>query len=68
MDKVIEKPTNGVLTATEARTVLLREASERERACWSDIEAVLKNHRCHFDVSILLKAGQVIPQLTVVAD
>jgi flagellar motor switch protein FliM len=52
----------------EAREVLLTEQQARVRDCQVELQAVLDKHRCRLDVSVLLRQGQVIPQVQIVAN
>lgn len=66
MEKVKE-PTNGTLTPTEAKAILQQEAQQRVEACQAEVQKVLDKYQCAIDVAILLRAGQVIPQVQIVA-
>ena len=67
--KEMERQFNGQSFGTEeALAILLKERESREVRCLNEIDEVLKKHNCRLDVGILLKAGQVIPQLTVVSN
>ena len=66
MDKLKES-TNGTLTATAARAILETEAQERVEACQAELQKVLDKYQCVIDVGVFLKAGQVIPQVQIVA-
>lgn len=67
MDKTIEKPTNGHLTASQARAILEQEAQARVIECQAEVQKVLDKYQCTLDVAVLLRAGQVIPQVQIVA-
>ncbi len=56
------------LAADEARALLQKEREERVKACQAEIQAALDKYRCTLDVSVTLRAGQVIPQVQVVAN
>lgn len=55
------------METTEARAILETEAKERVAACQAEIQKVLDKYQCAIDVAIILKAGQVIPQVQIVA-
>lgn len=67
MDKVKEQSTNGHLTATAARAILETEAQSRVAECQAEIQKVLDKYQCVIDVAVILKAGQVIPQVQIVS-
>ena len=50
----------------EARKVIEKETLSRIEACKREINDALEKHRCRLDVSVLIKSGQVIPQLEIV--
>lgn len=57
------------LTPTEqARVLLQKEREERVKTCQDEIQAVLDKHHCTLDVSVVLRVGQVIPQVQVIAN
>lgn len=58
---------NGTLTPTEARAILETEAKTRVTECQAEVQKVLDKYKCVIDVSVLLRAGQVIPQVQIVA-
>lgn len=55
-------------TPEEAREVLAQTQQEQVQACRQEIDAVLEKHNCRLDASMLLRAGQVIPQVQIVAN
>lgn len=54
-------------TAEEARAVLQAERQERVQACQAAIQAALAEHGCVLDVMVVLREGQVRPQVRVLA-
>ncbi|HOW77917.1 MAG TPA: hypothetical protein PK406_00565 [Verrucomicrobiota bacterium] len=50
-----------------ARATIKQEREARVEACSQEIAAALRKHNCELDVSVVLRAGQVIPQVQVVA-
>ena len=66
MEKIKES-TNGTITTTEARAILEAEAQTRIAECQAEIQNVLDKYRCTIDVMVILKAGQVIPQVQIVS-
>lgn len=49
----------------EAKKILQQETLEREKACWLEIEAILEKFNCKLDVTVILRANQVIPRVGV---
>ncbi len=60
--------TESVLTPAAARELLQAEQKGRVDACQAELQAVLDKYRCRLDISVILRAGQVIPQVQVVAN
>jgi hypothetical protein len=54
------------ITPEAARAALDTERAARLDACRRELAELLARHRCVLDVSVLLRQGQVIPQLAVV--
>ena len=46
-----------------------READEAKRVanCQKEIKKVLEDNKCQLDSAVLLRAGQVIPQINIIA-
>ena len=44
------------------------EKAKRVAKCQKQIQKVLVDNKCQFDVAVILKAGQVIPQINIVAN
>ena len=44
------------------------EKAKRVEECQKQIQKVLVDNKCQFDVAVILKAGQVIPQINIVAN
>ena len=44
---------------------LARVRAQRAEACLAALDAVLKEHRCALDIAVELRAGQVVPKLSV---
>lgn len=63
----INEKTNGTLTPTEAKAILQQEAQTRVEACQAEIGKVLDKYQCTIDVAVILRQGQVIPQVQIVA-
>ncbi len=60
--------TDGKIVDLEAaRATIKQEREARVEACSQEIAAALRKHNCELDVSVVLRAGQVIPQVQVVA-
>jgi len=62
------KTDNNRPTPEEAREVLAQSQKDNLQACREEVDAVLEQHNCRLDVSVLLRAGQVIPQAQIVAN
>ena len=44
------------------------EKAKRVEGCQKQIQEVLVKNNCKFDVAVILKAGQVIPQINIIAN
>ena len=51
----------------ELQAAIEQDRQRRATECSAEIQAALDKHRCTLDVSVVLKAGQVIPQIDIVA-
>jgi hypothetical protein len=51
------------VTSDEARKVLLKEQMQRVQAAQAEVQQVLDKHKVVPDVAMLLRPGQVIPQV-----
>lgn len=60
--------TGSKMDTKEARAAIEQERRERIEACSRDIAEVLQSHRCRLDVSVLLREGQILPQIGVVPE
>lgn len=67
MTTTTKESTNGTLTPTDARAILETEAKTRVERCRVRVQAVLDEEQCTLDVTVLLRAGQVIPQVQIVS-
>lgn len=52
---------------TEARALLAQEQQTRIAACQVELEAVLQKHNCQLDVTVVLRANSVTPQIRIVS-
>lgn len=50
----------------KARQIIMQERAVRIQSCQREINAILEKHKCRLDVFVILRAGQVIPQVEVV--
>lgn len=55
------------LSPVEARAILESEAQARVTECQAEIQKVLDKYQCTLDLMVILKAGQVIPQVQIVS-
>ena len=62
------EPDKADLTSEAARKIIEAADQKRVEACAAELDALLKKRHCRLEISILLKAGQVIPQLQIVAE
>ena len=53
---------------TAAEKILEKERQERITRCGARIQKILEEEKCTLDASILLRNGQVIPQINVIAN
>ncbi len=51
----------------DAKKVLEQAKKDRSDLCAAEIEAVLKVHRCHLEVGLLIKPDKTIPHLQIIA-
>lgn len=61
-----EKNETQVLVLQEAKQVLAAENAKRIDAYKRAVQAALDEYRCVLDVSVVLRPGQVIPQVKIV--
>ena len=54
-------------TVQAAAELLQRDEQIRITRCWAKINKALEEDSCAFDPMIILKAGQVIPQIGLIA-
>jgi ribosomal protein L31E len=59
---------NGQISVEEAAAVLADERQQRAGRALQEIRAVLAKHDCRLEAQVILRAGQVIPQVEVVAN
>ena len=58
---------NGTISAVEAATAIAEDKRQREQEATKEVEAVLQKYNCHLEASVLLRSGQVIPQIAIIA-
>lgn len=51
---------------TKAQEIINKARQVRVEKCQAEIQTILAAHKCRFEISVILKAGQVIPQLQIV--
>lgn len=56
------------ISPEDAREAIERERQDRIQSCSAELEVVLKTHRCRLDVSVILREGQVIPAVNIIAE
>ena len=54
------------LDPDQAKLIVAQERVQRVEKCKEEIEAALQKHKCRFEVMVILKAGQVVPQIDIV--
>ena len=64
--KVKTEPNHETMTALDARRLLAQEQQSRVDACRAELEALLEKHQCRLDVTVLLRANSVTPQIQFV--
>lgn len=62
-----EKPKAEPPTLQQAAAIIQAEREARATACYTELLAVLKKHRCEFDISVILRSGSIEPRLSVIA-
>ena len=55
------------ITREEADKAMRDEKMERAKLCAEKIQAILIEDKCQFDITMILKTGQVIPQVDIIA-
>ena len=55
------------LTTEKAKELLAKEQQENQTKCKQVISETLEKYNCILDVTVVLKAGQVIPQIDIVS-
>ena len=51
----------------KAKTTVAKDREDREKSCSVDIQAILDKYNCNLECSILLKSGQVLPNISIVS-
>jgi hypothetical protein len=59
---------NGQITVEQAEALLASRREERAQCALREISAVLAKHNCRLEAYVVLRAGQVIPQIEVRAN
>jgi hypothetical protein len=60
-------PAQAQLATDEAKQLILKEREERVKLASKEVQEVLDRNKCTLDVSVTLRAGQVIPEVQIVA-
>jgi hypothetical protein len=55
------------ISSEEARQILAQEEAKRIQDCQRELQTVLDKYGCILDVSVILRPGQVIPQVQIMA-
>lgn len=58
---------NGTISTIDAAAAIAEDKRQREQQATRDIEAVLQKYGCRLDATVILSAGQVIPQIAIIA-
>ena len=58
---------NGTITTNQARDVLLKAQKDNASSCMREVQSVLDRYNCTMDVSMILKAGSIIPNLQIIS-
>jgi len=53
-------------SAEEAMRIIAEEQQNRVRACQVEVQAVLQKYNCQVTAEVLLRQGQVIPNVVIV--
>lgn len=61
------KETEQFLTAKEIERAAIENKNRRIEACNIGINELLTKHKCDLEVSMLLRTGQVIPNIRIIA-
>lgn len=62
------KSDDGQITVEEAEALVQRERVERAGRALREINALLSKYNCRLEAYVVLRAGQVIPQVEVIAN
>lgn len=55
------------IDTTEAKKAIEADKQQRAEACQAALTNVLSQYRCDLDVAVVLRTGQIQPQLTIIA-
>lgn len=50
----------------EAKKILENQRKEHVEKCTQGIKEILELYKCRIDITVILKAGQVIPQIDII--
>lgn len=59
---------NGTISTIDAAAAIAEDRQRREQEATREIEAILQKHDCRLDASVLLRVGQVVPQIQITAN
>ena len=58
---------NGEITANQARDVLLKAQKDNAENCRREVQTILDRYNCMMDVAMILKAGSIIPNVSIIS-
>ena len=65
VEEVMES--TATVKTTEAEQQVIKEQVQQKRIadCTAAVQKALQEHNCDFDITVLLRAGQVIPRIAI---
>ena len=66
MEEIMESTASKELSPEEQKTLDDQDKQQRIAKCTEEVQKALQEYRCDLDVTVLLRAGQVIPRIGIV--
>lgn len=64
--EVMESTASREVTPEEQQVIDEQDRQKRVTECTAEVQKALQEHKCDLDVTVILKAGQVIPRIGIV--
>ena len=65
VEKVAESTVNREISSEEQQIVDEQDRQKRVANCTVAVQEALRNSNCDLDITVILKAGQVIPRIAI---